>query len=608
MAGRPKNGGTVSLSAGSSRNSSFNFDEIRLNTFKDSESDSNVEDLDDDEADGGDDDEKDDDDELVAKDIVVHSSSNKTRERFSNLLQQPSTLLSPPLPLMSFHPEYNLLGAITVSGGTILNIPNDFGSPLKSIMTIYNRTCADWDHLHDPLRSRRLVKWFTARANKESIVRQMDFGESRKDRSDDNEEHKQDFELRQRLVFEGANFFAESMSTTNPTKEVHTSDAEDVDMDVGRDSRAEHLGADLIFDSNFECGNLDKVYRVTGREGLMRGAVLNEIQNFAIPHDVHQEYDMKLRNDLATTGNIQWYYFSACAPATPRLQFPLRVRFTITNMQKQDALYNYGMKPAVLSSVAAERGWRHGGEDVCYYRNGACAVKAATGKKKKKKKFKLQPYYSLTFTYTFHGPDKVFFAHTFPYTFSDLQRYLLELEKDEYVSSFMRRRTLCTTLGGNKCDLLTITTQRGVQGQGQGQGQSTVDNRPSIIISARVHPGESNASYMMHGILEFLTSDHPHAVTLRDCFVFKIVPMLNPDGVIHGNYRCSLAGMDLNRRYLDCSPDLHPTIVALKNLIKITNDQRGVFAVFSSPPFLFVCHLLKEMIAASSLPISLVRF
>ncbi len=25
--------------------------------------------------------------------------------------------------------------------------------------------------------------------------------------------------------------------------------------------------------------------------------------------------------------------------------------------------------------------------------------------------------------------------------------------------------------------------------------------------------------------------------------------MLNPDGVINGNYRCSLAGCDLNRRW-----------------------------------------------------------
>ena len=63
-----------------------------------------------------------------------------------------------------------------------------------------------------------------------------------------------------------------------------------------------------------------------------------------------------------------------------------------------------------------------------------------------------------------------------------------------------------------------------------------------LFASARVHPGESNASWMMHGIIDFLTSDNAVAVTLRRRFLFRIVPMLNPDGVINGNYRCSLSG------------------------------------------------------------------
>ena len=41
----------------------------------------------------------------------------------------------------------------------------------------------------------------------------------------------------------------------------------------------------------------------------------------------------------------------------------------------------------------------------------------------------------------------------------------------------------------------------------------------------------------------------PLLQTLRSNFVFKVVPMLNPDGVVVGNYRASLAGVDLNRVY-----------------------------------------------------------
>jgi len=57
-----------------------------------------------------------------------------------------------------------------------------------------------------------------------------------------------------------------------------------------------------------------------------------------------------------------------------------------------------------------------------------------------------------------------------------------------------------------------------------------------------VHPGESNASWMMRGVINYLISDDPKAAFLRDTYVFKIIPMLNPDGVIVGNYRCSLIG------------------------------------------------------------------
>jgi murein tripeptide amidase MpaA len=87
-----------------------------------------------------------------------------------------------------------------------------------------------------------------------------------------------------------------------------------------------------------------------------------------------------------------------------------------------------------------------------------------------------------------------------------------------------------------------------------------------VFLSARIHPGETGASWMMEGVLNFLTSNTSEAQILRDKFVFKIIPMLNPDGVIHGNYRCSLAGCDLNRRWKSPSPVIHPPIYHAKQL------------------------------------------
>ena len=57
--------------------------------------------------------------------------------------------------------------------------------------------------------------------------------------------------------------------------------------------------------------------------------------------------------------------------------------------------------------------------------------------------------------------------------------------------------------------------------------------------AGRVHPGESNSSYIVKGIIQFLIGDDEIARALREHFVFEIVAMLNPDGVINGHYRVS---------------------------------------------------------------------
>lgn len=73
----------------------------------------------------------------------------------------------------------------------------------------------------------------------------------------------------------------------------------------------------------------------------------------------------------------------------------------------------------------------------------------------------------------------------------------------------------------------------------------------------------------MDGIIQYLISDAKPALRLRNCFHFKIVPMLNPDGVIIGNYRCSLSGKDLNRQWIDPKQQLFPEICATKNVYLI---------------------------------------
>ncbi|CAD7942134.1 unnamed protein product [Amoebophrya sp. A120] len=134
-----------------------------------------------------------------------------------------------------------------------------------------------------------------------------------------------------------------------------------------------------------------------------------------------------------------------------------------------------------------------------------------------------------------------FIAYTYPYTYSSLRTLLRTIQTDEQYAEkakLMRRRPLCQTLGRAEVDLLSISNWTVPR-----------EDKRYVVISSRVHPGEANASWLMHGFLNFILSNTPEAQVLRSHFIFKIVPMLNPDGVISGNYRCSLAGVDLNRQW-----------------------------------------------------------
>jgi len=101
-----------------------------------------------------------------------------------------------------------------------------------------------------------------------------------------------------------------------------------------------------------------------------------------------------------------------------------------------------------------------------------------------------------------------------------------------------------------------------------GSDPEVIKARKGIVISSRVHPGETGASWMIKGIIDYLTAGNVKAKTLRDNFVFKVIPMLNVDGVVNGSSRCNLAGVDLNRCWIDPSRKLHPTIYHMKNMVK----------------------------------------
>ncbi|NXO32691.1 CBPC2 carboxypeptidase, partial [Cisticola juncidis] len=241
----------------------------------------------------------------------------------------------------------------------------------------------------------------------------------------------------------------------------------------------------LLFESRFESGNLQKAIKVG-------------------PY----EYVLMLRPDLYTAKHTQWFYFRV----QNTRQGPL-YRFTIANMAKPKSLFGQGLQPLLYSQRDAQSrgiGWRRVGTDVRYSCGGAGEP----------------PLFRLSWSVRFpHDGDTCFLATCYPYTYSDLQRYLRALAADPARSRY-------------------------------------------CAATARAHPGESGGSWAMRGFLDFLLSAHADARLLRRLFVFQVVPMLNPDGVVVGNSRCSLAGRDPNRAYGTALPGSFPGVWHLRAMVQ----------------------------------------
>ncbi|KAK9516970.1 hypothetical protein VZT92_024873 [Zoarces viviparus] len=283
----------------------------------------------------------------------------------------------------------------------------------------------------------------------------------------------------------------------------------------------------LEFESRFESGNLQQAVQVSV-----------------------YDYELTLRTDMYTTKHTQWFYFRV-----RNMKAGVTYRFTIVNLMKSTSLYSHGMRPLLYSERAKEKGvgWQRTGSNIRHYRNRSRNTNHDDSD--------TIAFYSLTWTLQFpYDSDTCYLAHCYPYTYSHLQRHLQRISSNSAVASYCTLRVLCHSLAGNAVYVLTISSR--------GGGRVEERTKKAVVVTARVHPGETNASWMMEGFLDFLLGDSEDAQLLRDTFVFKVVPMLNPDGVIVGNYRCSLAGRDLNRNYKTSLRDSFPCVWHTRNMVE----------------------------------------
>ena len=284
----------------------------------------------------------------------------------------------------------------------------------------------------------------------------------------------------------------------------------------------------LRFDSRFESGNLMFAYQLT-----------------------LESYHLILEYDHNKSGSCQWFYFQVS-----NVRKDTKYQFYISGFHKNSGVYKSGSKVFWYSVKQYQKdgiSWSRGGSNYMY---------GVTSKKGKNKRSSLQ--FQIKFPY---DDDVIYLCYALPYTYTQLKNSISQWKNDAKCNFSVS--TLCTTLGGKECPLLTLES---------ATSPIPVPKRDCIVLTARIHPGESNGSYVIHGLIDFLISSNPAASYLLENNIIKIIPMVNIDGVVEGFYRIGLGGVDLNRMWQNPDPYAHPVIYAIKELIRSIQKEHKISA------------------------------
>ena len=328
------------------------------------------------------------------------------------------------------------------------------------------------------------------------------------------------------------------------------------------------INNEIKFSSNFESGNL----------------------RYAIKLNTH-EYDLILRPETDCIRTYHWFFFRVEITNIEKLKDKI-IKFNIINLYKKTVLFSEKIR--ILSYY--NDAWSRDTFNIHYFINGIPCNVDIGGDDNYKEDNNISPnnilnleknsssnldnilnnqsegmkYHTLTFSFDVSQITTknkyIYFSYCYPYSFSQLDSYLSSLNN---YKDILRFDEIGKSLEGNSLHMLIITNFT--------DSFDELANKKSIIFTARVHPGESNGSYVIQGVIEYLLSNEPGAKNLRKNFIFKIVPMLNPDGVIRGNFRMNILGKDLNRMWDEPSENICPTIFNTVKMIKKTLDSRDIY-------------------------------
>jgi hypothetical protein len=299
----------------------------------------------------------------------------------------------------------------------------------------------------------------------------------------------------------------------------------------------------VIFDSDFEEGNL----------------------RMAIEINQNKEYDLIMRPEIGAKKLYTWFFFSVLVKNENKNINENILKLNVINKPKDKNFIN-GQCPVLMFDSSLNK-WTRNTFNVYIINNG---IKNANLKNEYKS------YYSLTFSFNYKPNVKYYFASCYPYTYTQLRLYLNTLNKNCY-NDIIKFGIIGKTYNKNNIPYITITNFF--------SSKKEIAERKCIFITGRIHSGETVSSYVVQGLIDFLVNlNNPISKYLRDKFIFKIIPMLNVDGVIYGNYRLNLLGKDMNRLWmpsLASSPDECDQsslyINSIISMIKKTINCRNIF-------------------------------
>ena len=153
--------------------------------------------------------------------------------------------------------------------------------------------------------------------------------------------------------------------------------------------------------------------------------------------------------------------------------------------------------------------------------------------------------------------DTIQIAYFAPYSYERHQDLLAAVQTHPLVSLEHLGETL------DKRDLTLVKVS---------DGDSNSDgNKRNIWITARQHPGETMAEWLVEGLLySLLDSDSATAKLLLEKANFYIVPNMNPDGSVRGHLRTNAVGTNLNREWLNPSLEKSPEVFHVINKMEAT--------------------------------------